>query len=64
MAETPVLEMPVPWGDHQGQQQQWDGSQLSLKDKLCILHSVEREKQPKPFGGIQKIVSGFQILET
>jgi len=35
-AEDPsVWEMPVPWDDHQEQQQRWNGASQILKDKLC-----------------------------
>lgn len=31
-----ILEMPV-WGDHQERQHQGNGTNLSLKHKLCVL---------------------------
>lgn len=45
-----ILEMPVPWDNHQGQQQPWCGAGLSSGDKLC----------DKPFGA-QKIVSTMSL---
>lgn len=39
-----VLEIPVPWNDHQDRQQQWSGGSQSLRDKLCALQRVGLEK--------------------
>lgn len=55
------LEMPVPWDNHQEQQQQWSGAGLSFEDQLCVLQRAEPEK---PLGGAQKITSGSQMLDT
>ena len=40
-----ILEMPSPWGDHQGQQQQWCEPSWSLKDKqdVCAAEIGARE---------------------
>lgn len=46
-----ILEMPVPRDDYLEQQQQWSTQ-------------LEPEKWPKHFGGVQKIISGSQILDT
>jgi hypothetical protein len=37
--DSSVLEMPVPWDDHQEQQRREAG--LSLGDKLCVLQRAE-----------------------
>jgi hypothetical protein len=35
-----VFDIPVPWDDHQEQQQQSKGACLSLEDKLCELQGT------------------------
>jgi hypothetical protein len=39
-----ILEMPVPWDDHKGQQLWWSGVSQNPEDKLCVLQRVEVEK--------------------
>jgi hypothetical protein len=34
-----VLEMPVPWDDHQEQPQQWSTGSWNLEDKVCATKS-------------------------
>jgi hypothetical protein len=48
--EPVVLEMPVSWNDHHGQQP-WS---LSLRDTLCVQQRVELGRWSKPLGGSQK----------
>ena len=56
---TPIV-LEMPWDNHQEQQQQqWGGASQNLDDKLCLLQRTELKKWPKPFGGAQKIMSGF-----
>ena len=35
MEDNSDLEMPVPWDDHQDQQQQWSTGSWSLENKVC-----------------------------
>jgi hypothetical protein len=54
--------MPVPWNDHQEQQQQWSTGIWSLEDKVCATKGMAGEVT-QALGGIQKIVSGSQTLD-
>jgi hypothetical protein len=36
--------MPIPWNDHQEQQQQWSGVSRKVEDKLCLLQRVKPKK--------------------
>jgi hypothetical protein len=56
------LETPVLWYE---QKQLWSGAGWSLEDRLCVTQKkAELEKRPKPFGGVQKITSGSQSLDS
>ena len=54
MEDCRTLEMPVPWDDHQEQQQQLEPT---------VLQGAELQKWHKPFEGTQKIMCGSQLLE-
>ena len=43
MEDSSVLEMPLPCGDHQEQQQQWSTGSWSLEDKLCATKGRDGE---------------------
>lgn len=45
-AEEPsMLEVPIPWDDHQEERRQWSGASLHLdtQAKLCALQRAESE---------------------
>ena len=57
--------MPVPWDDHQEQQQQWSTGSWSLEDKLCATKG-RTEEVSQALGGAWKIVNwipDIQLLE-
>ena len=56
MEDSSVLEVPVPCGDDQEQQQQWSTGSWSLEDKLCATMG-RTEEVTQALGGTQKIVS-------
>jgi hypothetical protein len=56
-----VLEMPVPWDDHQ-EQQQWSTGGWSLKDNMCATKGMAGEVT-QALGGTQKIVSWIPYIE-
>ena len=60
--DSSVLAMPIPWDDHQNQQQQWSTGNWSLEDKVCATKGRAGEVT-QALGGIQKIVSGSQTLD-
>jgi hypothetical protein len=49
--------------DHQEQQQQWSTGIWSLEDEVCAI-KCRAEKVNQALGGIQKIVSGSQTLDS
>lgn len=55
--DTSILEMLVPWSNHQTLVW-WIKAGLSLEDDLYVLQKTE------PFGWAQKIVSGSQTMDT
>jgi hypothetical protein len=61
--DSSVLEMPVPWDDHQEHQQQGSTGSWSLEDNVCTTKGRAREVT-QALGGIQKIVSGSQTLDS
>lgn len=42
-----ILEMPVPWVNHQ-EQQWWSGACLNSEHKLCVLPRTELENLSQP----------------
>lgn len=46
--DSSILEMPVPWDNHQEQHQWRTGASQSLKDKLCVLQRMELKKDGVP----------------
>jgi hypothetical protein len=61
--DSSVLEMPVPWDDHQEQQHQWSTCCWNLEDKLCAKKGWDGE-MTQVLGEPQKIMSGSQILDS
>lgn len=53
------LDIQVPLDEHEEQQQQWSGAGLNREGKLCVLPGQRWKNHPQPFGGSQKVMSGF-----
>ena len=60
--DSSVLEMTVPWDDHQEHQQQWSTGSWSLEDKVCATKGMAGEVT-QALGGTQKIVSWIPYIE-
>jgi hypothetical protein len=58
--DSSVLKMPVPWGVHKEQQQQWNGINQSLE---CYIQRAVLEMWPNSLGEGQQIMNRSQILE-
>ena len=47
--DSSVLEMPVPWDDHQEQQQQWSTGSESVEDKLIYYKQQSWKSESSPW---------------
>ena len=61
--DSSVLEMPVPWDDHQERQQQWSTGSWSLEDKLCATKD-KAEEVTKPLEEPRRSWVGSQALNS